>query len=161
LTNKLSYFIITLSYHKACCRHHYCHPSWQSFSNSKYPAQVYCFVEKSVESSKEFLSTGLVFKTGFVGGRQLSFKFEFKKNCFNPTLPWAIASYTCPVVFVCLNVLLLVEEKSRTNKKDTKQHQDFTRPVFHKVLSSSLVFSIEVIFPNLTVSFNKVCFLGT
>jgi hypothetical protein len=66
-------------------------------------------VKKSVKSSKEFLSTFLVLKTGFEG-------VEIKRKSVL-TLPWviiretAIASNTCPVVFLCLNLLLLLEEK--------------------------------------------------
>jgi hypothetical protein len=57
------------------------------------------------------------------------------------TLSWVIvretatASYTCPVLFLCLNLIFLLEEKSRDNE-DTNWHWVFTRPVtriFYKV----------------------------
>jgi hypothetical protein len=44
------------------------------------------------------------------------------------TLPWgiiretAIASYTCPAEFLCLNLLLLFEEKNIRDNEDSNSH---------------------------------------
>jgi hypothetical protein len=81
LTNKSLHFIISLPKSQSLLLPSSSCKLLIIFEEQKIPFGL--SVEKSADSSQEFRSTVLVFKTGFVGA---VVKFEFKKKCVNPVM---------------------------------------------------------------------------
>jgi hypothetical protein len=89
------------------------------------------------------------------------------ERCFDPAMghhqgDGNSLQHACPVVYLCLDLL---KRRVGITKTPTNRSRGLTRPdtrhFFTRFVSFGLVFFIEVIFPNLAVFFDKVCFLGT